>query len=175
MRLIQSSKEADIQNVELPTWFVMESRGGEDWLRPNHPLNDERELGDQDEVTYAIAARVPACSLWNLLDCRDEDGVPLMKASIHSSQIAGRSGLDAGDDDKGASVGRWLTIVIAEMYGSWRAPPEAFDRARRSAYNDRQLLMEFRSQSQRLQDQVRSNLILSRDRHTMTGKSTISV
>jgi len=110
-------------------------------------------------VTYAIAARVPACSLWNLLDCRDEDGVPLIKASIHSSQITGRSGLDAGDDDKGASVGRWLTIVIAEMYGSWRAPPEAFDRARRSAYNDRQLLMEFRSQSQRLQDQVRSNLI----------------
>jgi hypothetical protein len=150
MRLIQSSNEADIQNVELQTWFVMESRGGEDWLR---------ELGDQDEVTYVIAARVPACSLWNLLDCRDEDGGPLMKASIHSSQIAGRSGLDAGGDDKGASVGRWLTIVIAEMYGSWRAPPEAFDRARRSAYNDRQLLMEFRSQSQKLQDQVRSNLI----------------
>ena len=47
-------------------------------MRPSHPLHDEKELGDQDEVTYAIAARLPACALWNLLDCRDEDGVPLM-------------------------------------------------------------------------------------------------
>jgi hypothetical protein len=47
-------------------------------LRPSHPLHDEKELGDQDEVTNAIAARLPACALWNLLDCRDEDGVPLM-------------------------------------------------------------------------------------------------
>ena len=78
MRLIQSSKEADIQNVELAPWFVMEFRGGEDWLRPSHPLNEERELKEQDEVTYAIAVRLPACALWNLLDCRDEDGVPLM-------------------------------------------------------------------------------------------------
>jgi len=78
MHLIQSSKEAHIQNVELPTWFVMEPSGGEDWLRPSHPLNEERELGEQDEVTYAIAARVTACALWNLLDCRDEDVVSLM-------------------------------------------------------------------------------------------------
>ena len=78
MRLIQSSKEADIQNVELAPWFVMEFRGSEDWLRPSHPLNEERELKEQDEVTYAIAVRLPACALWNLLDCRDEDGVPLM-------------------------------------------------------------------------------------------------
>ena len=45
MRLIQSTREADIQNVEVPTWFVMESRGGEDWLRPSHPLHDEKEFG----------------------------------------------------------------------------------------------------------------------------------
>ena len=65
-------------------------------------------------------------------------------ASIHSSKIAGRSGLDAGGDDKGASwVGRLLTIVIVGMYGSWRA--EASPRG---------LLMEFRSQSQRLQDEM---------------------
>ena len=50
----------------------------EDWLRPSHPLNEERELREQDEVTYSIAARVPSCALWNLLDYRDEDGVPLI-------------------------------------------------------------------------------------------------
>ena len=28
MRLIQSMKESEIQNVELPTWFIMDSKGG---------------------------------------------------------------------------------------------------------------------------------------------------
>jgi hypothetical protein len=93
MRLIQSTREADIQNVEVPTWFVMESRGGEDWLRPSHPLHDEKELGDQDEVTYAIAARLPACALWNLLDCRDEDGVPLMAVVEWLRFIGGKRNL----------------------------------------------------------------------------------
>ena len=88
---LQSSKEADLQNVELPTWFVMESRGGEDWLRPSHPLND---VGEQDEVTYAIAGRVPACALWNLLDCRDEDGVPLMTVVEWLRFIQTRSQVD---------------------------------------------------------------------------------
>ena len=90
MRLLQSSKEVDLQNVELPT----ESRGGEDWLRPSHPLNDERELGEQDEVTYAIAARVPACALWNLLDYSDEDGVPLMTVVEWLRFIQARSQVD---------------------------------------------------------------------------------
>jgi hypothetical protein len=94
MRLIQSSKEADIKNVELPTWFVMESRGGEDWLRPSHPLNAEREVGEQDEVIYVIAARLPACTLWNLLDCRDEDGVPLMTVVECLRFIQARSQVD---------------------------------------------------------------------------------
>ncbi len=42
MRLIQSMKESDIQNVELPTWFIMDSKGGDDWLRPSHPMSEER-------------------------------------------------------------------------------------------------------------------------------------
>jgi hypothetical protein len=37
-------------------------------------------LEEQDVGTYAVAARVPDCALWNLLDCRDDDGVPLMTA-----------------------------------------------------------------------------------------------
>jgi hypothetical protein len=56
----------------------MESKGGEDWLKLSHPLTEERALEEQDKKTYAVAAKVPACALWNLLDCRDEDGVPLM-------------------------------------------------------------------------------------------------
>jgi hypothetical protein len=67
MRLIQASKESEMQNVELPTWFIMESKGGEDWLRPSHPLADEKVLEEVENETYAVATRVPACALWNLL------------------------------------------------------------------------------------------------------------
>ncbi len=63
-------------------------------MRPSHPLNDERELGDKDEVTYAIAARVPACALWSLLDCREEDGVPLMTVVEWLRFIQARSQVD---------------------------------------------------------------------------------
>jgi hypothetical protein len=84
---------------------------------------------------------------------------------------------------------RWMDKVcqgmfFVELYDNWRAPPEAL-----------QLLMEFRSQSQRLQDEMAGDIerlqdhlteaersikfdpisSLSLDRHTMTGKSTISV
>jgi len=41
MRLIQSMK-----NVELPTWFIMDSKGGDDWLRPSHPMSEERNEGE---------------------------------------------------------------------------------------------------------------------------------
>jgi hypothetical protein len=147
-----------IQNVEVPTWFVMESRGGEDWLRPSHPLHDEKELGDQDEVTYAIAARLPACALWNLFDCRDEDGVPLMTVVEWLRFIQARSQVDQD----------WMDKVCQGMFFGWRMANDSYrgsvrqlesttrslDGARRSAYNDRQLLMEFRSQSQRLQDEM---------------------
>jgi hypothetical protein len=50
MRLIQTMKESEIQNVELPTWYVMESKGGKDWLRPSHPMTEERDLEEQDVV-----------------------------------------------------------------------------------------------------------------------------
>ena len=69
MRLIQSSKESEIQNVELPTWYALESKGGEDWLRPSHPLTEERDIREEQDVHYAVAARVPVCA---------EEGVPLM-------------------------------------------------------------------------------------------------
>jgi hypothetical protein len=68
-------------------------------------MKEEIELGEQDEVTYAIVARLPAYALWNLLDCRDEDGVPLMTVIewLRFIRIYLRSGSNAGGDDKGAS------------------------------------------------------------------------
>jgi len=87
-------------------------------------MKEEIELGEQDEVTYAIVARLPAYALWNLLDCRDEDGVPLMTViewlrfiRIYLTRVL----LRARWIDK-VCQGRWRTIVIVELYDR---PPEA--------------------------------------------------
>ena len=80
--------------MELPTWYVMESKGGEDWLRPSHPLTEERDIGEQEDVHYAVA------TLWNLLDCRDEEGVPLMTVVEWLRFIQARSQVDAGSYDQ---------------------------------------------------------------------------
>ena len=56
MRLIQSPKELEIQNVELPTWYVMESKGGDEWLRPSHLLTEERDIGEEQDVHYAVVS-----------------------------------------------------------------------------------------------------------------------
>jgi len=61
-------KESEIQNVELPTWFIMDSKGGDDWLRPSHPMSEEREVDEHERGVSLIGGRV---------------------AAIHSSQIAG--------------------------------------------------------------------------------------
>jgi hypothetical protein len=44
MRLIQSMKEAELQGVELPTWYIMEFKAGDAGLRPSHPMSEEREV-----------------------------------------------------------------------------------------------------------------------------------
>ena len=48
---------------ELPTWFVMESMtnqvGNSGGLPPRHPLSDDRDLGEQEDVTYAITCVCP--------------------------------------------------------------------------------------------------------------------
>ena len=63
---------------------------------------------------------------------------------------------------------RWMDKVCQGMFFGWKmaydrhrgterqleTATRSLDGARRSAYNDRQLLMEFRSQSQRLQDEM---------------------
>jgi len=93
-------------------------------LRPSHPLHDERELGDQDEVTYAIATRLPACALWNLLDCRDEDGVSLMTVVEWLRFVQARSQVD--QDWMQAVMtrvllrARWIDKVCQGMFFGWR-------------------------------------------------------
>ena len=120
MRLIQSSKEADIQNVELPTWYVMESKGGEDWLKPSHPLNEERELGSwMDKVCQGMFLG------WKMAYDRYRGNVRQLESTTRN-----------------------------------------LDGALRSAYNDRQLLMKFRSQSQRLQNEMAGDIERLQDQLT---------
>jgi hypothetical protein len=113
-------------------------------------MKEEIELGEQDEVTYAIVARLPAYALWNLLDCRDEDGVPLMTVIewLRFIRIYLRSGSDAGGDDKGASQSALDRQGVSRKMAYDRHPgtvrqlestTRSLDGARRSAYNDRQV------------------------------------
>jgi hypothetical protein len=132
----------------------------------------ERDLEEQEEVTYAVAARVPDCALKNLLDCRDEDGVPLMTAVEWLRFIQSRSQIDQewmqAVMTRVLLRARWMDKVCQGMFYGWKLAHDRHRGAerqlettlrslyvtRRSGYNDRQLLLEFRSQSQRLQDEM---------------------
>ena len=80
-------KVAEIQNVELPTWFIMESKGDDAWLRQSRPMNEEREVDEHEEVTYAIASQSAPTRQPKRGESSSDDGGRV--ASIHSSQIAG--------------------------------------------------------------------------------------
>ena len=43
---IQDASYPDNEGVQLPTWYIM--------LRPSHLMNEEREVGEHEEVTYAV-------------------------------------------------------------------------------------------------------------------------
>lgn len=92
MRLIQTMKESEIRGVELPTWYTTESKAGEAGLRPSQPMIEERVVDGHEEVTYAIAAKVPECAF-----CRDEEGVPLLTVVDWVNFIQGRS---QGDQER---------------------------------------------------------------------------
>ena len=75
---------------------------------------------------------------------------------------------------------RWMDKVCQGMFFGWKRAYDRYrgserqleittrslDGARRSAYNDRQLLMEFRSQSQRLQDEMSGDVERLQDQLT---------
>ena len=42
----QDASYPDNEGVQLPTWYIM--------LRPSHLMNEEREVGEHEEVTYAV-------------------------------------------------------------------------------------------------------------------------
>ena len=75
---------------------------------------------------------------------------------------------------------RWMDKVCQGMFWGWKrayerhrsterqleAATRSLDGARRSAYNDRQLLLEFRSQSQILQDEMAEDVERLQDQLT---------
>jgi hypothetical protein len=147
-------------------------------------MTDERDLKEQEEVTYAVAAKVPACALWNLLDCRDDDGVPLMTKVEWLRFVQARSQIDQewmqAVMTRVLIRARWMDKLCQGMFYDWKVvydrhrgterqlenTTRSLDGARRSAHNDRQLLMEFRSQSQRLQDEMAGDVERLQDQLT---------
>ena len=77
-------------------------------------------------------------------------------------------------------LARWMNKVCQGMFWGWKmaydrhrgterqleAATRSLDGARRSAYNDRQLLLEFRSQSQRLPDEMAEDVERLQDQLT---------
>ena len=47
-------------------------------LLPFHPLTVDIPMEKQEETIYAVSAQVPACAMWNLLDNKRKEQLPLM-------------------------------------------------------------------------------------------------
>jgi hypothetical protein len=87
-------------------------------------------------------------------------------AEVHPEQISSGSGMDATVMTRVLLRARWIDKMFQGMFLGWKVAYEqqrgterqlefiikSLDGARRSAYNDRQLLVEFRNQSHRLQE-----------------------
>ena len=48
-------------------------------------------VDEQDDTSYAISANVPVCAIWNLLDGKSEESVPIMTIVEWLKFVQGRS------------------------------------------------------------------------------------
>ena len=127
------------------------TRGG---VLPYHPLTDELPLEKQEETLYAVSVPVPVCALWNLLDNKSEEQLPIMTFAEWLKFVQGRSHCD---QERLKMIMtrvllrfRWLDWVGQIMYRGWHASYEQrralerklefaikdLDAARRSGYKD---------------------------------------
>jgi len=90
-------------------------------------------LEKQEEILYAISAPVPVCPLWNLLDNKSEEQLPvmIMYRGWHASYEQRRA------------LERELEFAIKDL-----------NAARRSGYKDRMMLTESQTQSRELQAEM---------------------
>ena len=78
IRLSQCRAEAEQNHIELPQWYFMTGELEQGGLLSYHPMIDEIPLEKQEETLYAVSAPVPVCALWNLLDNKIEEQLPIM-------------------------------------------------------------------------------------------------
>ena len=172
IRLSQCRAEAAQNHMESPQWYFMTGeleRGG---LLPYHPLTDELPLEKQEETLYAVSAPVPVCALWNLLDNKSEEQLPIMTFAEWLKFVQGRS---HRDQERLKMIMtrvllrfRWLDRVGQILYRGWHASYEQrralerklefaikdLDAARRSGYKVQLMLAHSQTQSRELQAEM---------------------
>ena len=85
-------------------------------------------MEEDDGALYKVAANVPVCAIWNLLDDGSEEQVPLMTIAEWLNFLRGRS---QTDQERMRLVmirvllrSRWMDKADQIMYRSWHATLE---------------------------------------------------
>ena len=69
---------------------------GEGGHTPYRPWSDDVPMEDEDGILYAVAAKVPVCAIWNLLDDGSATHDPSRVAQLPARTFSDGPGEDAG-------------------------------------------------------------------------------
>jgi hypothetical protein len=106
------------------TMVLHDGLAGQGGLLPYNPMTDEvLPLERQEETLYAVSAPVPTCTLWNLLDNKSEEQLPILTFAEWLRFIQGRSQMD---QERLKMIMtrvllrfRWLDRVAQIMFRGW--------------------------------------------------------
>ena len=154
---------------EMVPWYYMSATLGDGGHTPIRPWSDDVPMEDEDGTLYAVATKVPACAIWNLLDVGSGEQVPLLTLAEWLNFLRGRS---QKDQERMQLImvrvllrARWMDKASQIMYRGWHAALElrraaerklevsvrSLDAARRGGHKDRLMLNEFQRESWSLQ------------------------
>ena len=111
-------------------------------------------MEEQEGTLYAVSAKVPVCAIWNLLDDKSEEQLPLMTIVEWLNFTQGRSQVDQQRTGRATSSSELRRGADRKLEVSVRG----LDAARRSGHKDRIMLMEFQTQSRDLQAEMREDI-----------------
>lgn len=91
IRLDLCKNEAERHGGEMPPWYYMSTTLEGGGHTPFNPLTDDITMEDEEGT---VSAKVPVCAIWNLLDDKSEEQVPLMAFAEWLNFLRGRSQMD---------------------------------------------------------------------------------
>ena len=75
-------------------WYYMSATLGDGGHTTIRPWSDDVPMEDEDGTLYAVATKVPACAIWNLVDGGSGEQVPLLTLAEWLNFLRGRSQKD---------------------------------------------------------------------------------